>query len=226
MAKKRDFFLEELIIDLKAAVSIGDIESIANALEYALEIPEIASNQRLSESDIDNIILPLGSILAVSSVDETLLKALTEDRLTGIRAISGVAQTIRYFEKQNPSMEAVNKAVKDYREEVGLAVTKIIEMYPEQVEKTEDLIMSWRELAKEREWVAAMNVAHLLENLSLREDLLDEVFQINLPQANKSLVNALHKIKVLGKEYPEAQIIRWKNVENVNPWVVEQLTKE
>lgn len=226
MAKKNDIFIQEFLIDLKAATLIGDIETIANALEFALDIPEIASNQHLAESNLQNITLPIGRILARPTVDEIFLSALIKDPLCGIRAMSGVAQVIRFLELTQPEHDGVDFAVRDPREEVGKSVTLMIENYSEKEKEIQILFEAWIDKGREREWVAALEISHLVKDTARREIFFDDVFQKNLPRANKALIIALHKLKYIKNNYPEEQIARWKNVPHVNSWVIETLTKE
>lgn len=226
MAKKRNQFIQEIIIDLKAAVAIGNIESIANALEYILENQSIASNEKLSESDLENIILPIGNILAHTNVPMSFLDTLTQDRLTGIRAMAAVAHTQRYLNGNQEAKQQVNQAVRDHRPEVGLAIAKTLEKHPDQIEKIEVLVSDWVAIAKEREWMVALKSAHILENQNLLIDLYDQVFQANLPETNKALVLSIHQRNLKEMPIPEEMITRWANVKEINPWVIKQLMKE
>ena len=226
MVKKRDIAVEELIIDLKAALSIGDIESIAIGLENTLDIPLIASNEKLSESAIDNIILPIGKVLAHPNTPQHLLTALTEDRLTGIRAISAVAQTYRYLQENSSAKEALHKSVRDHREEVGIAITQTLQIEPVNFSKIEELVKEWLQVEKEREWVVALNISHLIQDQNLLQDLYDQTFQADLPHANKALVLAIRRKKLTEPELIQHIITRWSNIQNANKWVMEQLTKE
>ena len=226
MSKKRNLAVEELIIDLKAAISIGDIESIAYGLEHSLEIPVIASNERLSESAIGNIVLPIGKVLAHPVVKDEFLLALAQDRLTGIRSISAVAQTYRFLNGDVNAKKEINKLVRDHREEVGFSITQTMQAEPLNLEKIEELINDWMQVQKEREWVAALNLAHLLETQNVLLDLYDQAYQADLPNANKALVLSIKRKKLTNPALVEEIISRWSSIKSVNRWVMDQLSKE
>ena len=226
MVKKREIAVEELRVDLKAAIAIGDIETIAIGLENALDIPLIASNERLSESAIENMVMPIGEVLAHPTIPSEFLNALAQDRLTGIRAISAVAQTYRYINDDPAAKSALNKLVRDHREEVRYAITQTLQIQPTDPNKIEDLVKDWMQIEKEREWGAALNISHLIQDQKLLLDLYDQTFQADLPHANKALALAIKRKKITDPKLIQNVISRWSNIQNTNRWVMEQLTKE
>ena len=70
------------------------------------------------------MVMPIGEVLAHSTIPSEFLNALAQDRLTGIRAISAVAQTYRYINNNPAAKSALNKLVRDHREEVRYASPK------------------------------------------------------------------------------------------------------
>ena len=226
MVKKREIAVEELRIDLKAAIAIGDIETIAIGLENALDIPLIASNERLSESAIENMVMPIGEVLAHPTIPSEFLNALAQDRLTGIRAISAVAQTYRYINNDPVAKSALNKLVRDHREEVRYAITQTLQIQSTDSNKIEDLVKDWMQIEKEREWGAALNISHLIQDQKLLLDLYDQTFQADLPHTNKALALAVKRKKITDPKLIQNVISRWSNIQNTNRWVMEQLTKE
>jgi hypothetical protein len=83
--------VRSLLADFKAAARIGHPESLGLALDGLRALPEIAANQALPESFLDQVILPVGQVLVSPLLPSASLRPLLDDPLAGVRAVAAVA---------------------------------------------------------------------------------------------------------------------------------------
>jgi hypothetical protein len=106
----------EFLTDLKAAVLIGHPEGVEIALEGLWEQPLVASNQRLSEAFIAEVLLPAGKLMA--SLPAQDLRPMLGDPSAAVRTIGAAALAWRFFSDADVTHEDLRRAAGDPRPEV------------------------------------------------------------------------------------------------------------
>lgn len=66
--------LQLLLTDIKAAIQIGEAESLWAALDGLLDYPEISGNPMMEEGFIKKVLLPVGGILGSPKTNPEHLK--------------------------------------------------------------------------------------------------------------------------------------------------------
>jgi len=56
--------IKQILRDLRAAVSLGRLEAIDIAMNSLLDLPGVASNDQMNEGFIEQVIIPVGELLA------------------------------------------------------------------------------------------------------------------------------------------------------------------
>ena len=129
--------IRAVITDLKAAARIGHPDSIQAALDSLRALPQVSSNQTLSDEFISKAILPMGIIIAKSRLSIDLITSLADDPLTALRALSAAAFAVRYLEDDSISVEDLTRWMNESRAEVLAAlrygILHSVEKQPERV---------------------------------------------------------------------------------------------
>ena len=115
--------IQHLVIDLKAAIAIGRLESIQVALNGLRAIPEIASNQRLSTSFVKQNLIPIGEILGGEKVPHTFLNSLLNDPYAAIRAVAAISLAVRFCNNPTANQNLLKQAGLDKRKEVRTSLS-------------------------------------------------------------------------------------------------------
>ena len=89
----------EFLADLKAAVRLGHPQAVQIALANLRALPQIASNEQISASQITQLIRPAGNILV--RLPSGQLLPLLEDPLAALRAVGAVAVAHQFFKGQD-----------------------------------------------------------------------------------------------------------------------------
>lgn len=116
----------EFLADLKAAVQIGHIQSLQSALNALQAFPEVAGNHPLSESFIQQTILPVAEILAARQVTTNFLLQNRREPLAAVRAIAAAALGIHFLRFQDATHKDLQLFATDSRPEVRAALAKAL----------------------------------------------------------------------------------------------------
>jgi len=114
--------IHDLLIDLKAAVAIGQPESIRAAISGLYTLPDVASNRRLRASFVLQNLVPLGEQLGKARLPEAFFETLLQDPHAAIRAIAASALCIRFTNGNSEAGDSLQKAGLDERSEVRAAI--------------------------------------------------------------------------------------------------------
>jgi hypothetical protein len=112
----------ELRADLKAAVRIGHPESIQIGLDGFRALSEVAGNAALSQAFLEQVVLPLGEVLASPRLDVEQFDTLLGDPLVGVRALGAVALGVRFLAGQGVEADDLYLPARDPRAEVRIAL--------------------------------------------------------------------------------------------------------
>lgn len=141
----------ELATDLKAAIRIGHPDSVLAALDGLRTFPGVAANQALDEPFLEQVILPLGRLLATPRLDEAILGRLSQEPQAAYRALAAVALGQRYFAGSETTEGAVQKLAQDRRAEVGRSLALALgELAPANPATWQTLVGPWLAAASPR----------------------------------------------------------------------------
>ncbi len=87
----------EILADIRAAIMLSHPDALYLALDGMRELPEIAGNQKLSNTVQNQLVLPAGKLLSNQNVLTVYLQNLASDRLTGLRAVAASALLLKYL---------------------------------------------------------------------------------------------------------------------------------
>lgn len=136
--------LRELTTDLKAAVRIGHPDSVLAALDGLRAYPGVAGNQALDEPFLEQVILPLGRILAAPSLDEAVLRQLSQEALTAHRALAAVALGQRWLSGGEIWRKIMRQLAQDRRAKVGRSLALSLgELNPANLDIWRSLVEPW-----------------------------------------------------------------------------------
>ncbi|MBC8506141.1 MAG: HEAT repeat domain-containing protein [Anaerolineales bacterium] len=134
--------IRELLGNLKAAARLGHPAAVEIALDDLRAVPIIAANDHLSEGHLDQLVYPVGDILA--RLPASHLRQLLEDQFTALRAVAGVALAKRFLTGKEANQKMLFVLAKDTRPEVrtalGETLRKVGEAHPEHLLH---LVESW-----------------------------------------------------------------------------------
>jgi len=110
-----------LITNIKAAVRLGHIEAVQVALDGLLELPDIAANSPLTTAFIQQAVLPIAQVLALSPISVDQLIPLGSSNYAACRAIFGALCATRFFKNTPIQEELMTKIANDARQDVRAA---------------------------------------------------------------------------------------------------------
>ncbi len=110
--------IRTLLTNLKAAVRLGNVEAVETALDDLRAMPVVAGNQAIPESLVEQVILPVGEMLAAPQMDVEHLRSMAEESHTAMRAVAAVAIARRYLMDKHGLAEHLARLARDPRGEV------------------------------------------------------------------------------------------------------------
>ena len=127
--------VKQLLRDLKAAAMLGRPEAVDIALDGLLAIPGVASNDRMDDGFIDQIILPVGK--ALTTLKSSQLRPLLNHPLVAGRAISASGLAHHFIEGKDATQKDLRKpagdARPDVRKSLGRTLFTVAEVDPEKL---------------------------------------------------------------------------------------------
>ncbi|RME08867.1 MAG: hypothetical protein D6803_00130 [Anaerolineae bacterium] len=114
----------QVLADIRAAVRLGGLEDLEAAFAGLMDLPEIASNHRISEAVLKQLLVPAGELLAGQAAAR--LEPLTEHPLAGVRAVGAAALAARFTRRKDVSLKRLGRAAGDNRPEVRQALIDVL----------------------------------------------------------------------------------------------------
>ena len=134
--------IKQLQRDLKAAVMLGRPEAVDIALDGLLRLPGVASNDRMPEGFIEQVILPVGETL--SGLKAAQLRPLLAHNLAVGRAVGAVAYACRFIKNSDSTQKDLRRPGNDPRPDVRLSLGRgLFITGPADPVKTLDLGTAW-----------------------------------------------------------------------------------
>lgn len=112
--------LKQLYRDLNAAVMLQKPEAVDVALDNLLRLPGVSANDPMSESFINQAVLPVGEIL--SGLPSPILRPLIGHPLAVGKAIGAVAFAHRFVKYDDSKLDDLRRAGSDPRADVRLCL--------------------------------------------------------------------------------------------------------
>lgn len=217
--------LKQLLRDLQVAAMLNHPQAVDVALNGLLEIPGVASNDRMSDHTIDHIVLPVGEILA--ALRAPLLRPLSTHPLAIGRAVGGVALAHRLTKQTDTTLKDLGRPASDPRQDVRLALGKALlglsTAYPT---KIFELAKSWlAQLGSRLRYTALVFLPGLAP--SYKAQLLDLVSGLDEDpdrDVRAALVAALNAITRHALSAPVIDLLAlWSNKSQPNTWVISRI---
>jgi hypothetical protein len=216
--------IRDLITDLKAAVRIGHSDSIQAALDGFRALPEVASNQPLSDDFLSKALLPLAVVLANPRLSIDIIKPLAQDSSAALRALAAAAYSLRYLQGGGITRDELTRFASDPRSEVPAAIVQAI---LSQVEKNPDklnvLIKEWLNTDTPifqqvgLQLVAGLHPEHCAEVIPL----LSHLSAISDPDRNAAHVAALNSLAQKGFSVDILSMLKeWLQANSDSDWII------
>jgi hypothetical protein len=214
--------VSELLIDIKAAVRLGQYTSLRAALEDFEDLPDVRSNAALDDGFVTKVILPLGFGLAGPQVNADMLQPLTVESLAGLRALAAVALAAIWAGGRLEQPEYLAALGRDARREVRLALSLALR------ERTAGdvlqlLLASWLSDASPRlretavRTLAALEVDPVLALIQNLDSEHDESIRAALAASLTDIAQSDHAQDVL------PLLANWAKKPQPNTWVISQV---
>ncbi|MBN1231562.1 MAG: hypothetical protein JXA19_06845 [Anaerolineales bacterium] len=186
---------KSILIDIKAALRIGHLESLESAVVQISALPEVQGNQEIGVSFLNKELFPLAEVLVAPKIDPDHLYMLSYDPLAAIRGVALAALTIRYFEVKDIDEKEIISAAHDPRKEVRELVSMAFQKYgqpPESISIVKEILSSTSPAAQEcglslipaliktqppKETFALILSAKLLDTFEVRAGLAENLIQ-------------------------------------------------
>ncbi len=183
--------INDLLTDIKAAIQIGQVESLWAALEGLLEFPEIAGNPVMEDAFIKKVILPVGKALANPKVKPEHLQTLAEEPQAALQAVAAAAWAHQLMAGSDVKAELEKLGAsgrKDVRAAVGLGLVRAGENTPEVVY---GLAEKWIKNANPALQETALKMFPLLARQKTALDLLAQLPPPQDPDVRAGLAEAV-----------------------------------
>ena len=214
--------LKQLMRDLRAAVMLKRPEAVDVALNHLLGLPGVASNEQMTGSSIDHVVLPVGETLA--ALNSPLLRPLLTHPLAVGRAVGGVALAHRFVKQSDTTPKDLQRPANDPRQDVRQALGKaLLAVGPIHTPKTFDLAKSWIEQPGSRlRYTALIFLPGLVP--ALGPQLLELVSSLDEDQdrdVRAALAEALTALARSGLAGPVLDLLAlWASKPHPNSWVI------
>lgn len=216
--------VRDITTDLKAAVRIGHPESIQAALDGLRSLPEVSSNQPLADEFLSKALLPLAEVLSDPRLAIDVIDPLLQDSSAAMRALAGVAYSLRYLQGGGIDPEKLKRLANDTRADVRAAlVMGLSQLESEQQEKAYALVADWLNSHLTRLKQTALQLIAKLPQ-SDTEEFLSMLTPFGLsphPDTNADLVAALNNRAQNGQAQLVLSLLaEWVKVLPPNAWVI------
>lgn len=214
--------VKQLMRDLRASVLLDRPEAVDIALNGLLGLPGVASNDHLSESILDQIVLPIGEILSALRI--TVLRPLLNHPLAVGRAIGGVALAHRFMKHHDTTAKDLQKPGNDARHDVRQALGKaLFEIGYKDPTKLFNLGKTW--IADPNCRLKSTALIFLPGLASTRGSQIIALVSILNEEQDRAvkaaLVDALNALARQGLAYPVLDLLaRWSSTAHPNSWVI------
>lgn len=213
--------INNLLTDIKAAIQIGQVESLWAALEGLLEFPEIAGNPVMEDAFIKKVILPVGKVLANPKVKPEHLQTLAEEPQAALQAVAGAAWAHRLMtgEDVKAGLEKLGASGRqDVRAAVGLGLVRAGENTPEVVY---GLAEKWIKNANPALQETALKLFPLLARQKTALDLLAQLPPPQDPDVRAGLAEAISETAQAGNDAQVLELLEsWTESPETYAWVI------
>ncbi len=172
-----------MLRDIQAAARIGHTESLWAALDRLLDLPHVAGNHPMTETFINQLILPVGEAVARARVNHAMLRPLITHPYAAFRAVAGVALLEQYLGGLNgTTLKDLNAMVQDPRSDVREALRlALLRAQNADPEKLKELYSAWQKDPSSRVQSLAYQI---LPNLP-QEMLLEQLAALELGETDR-----------------------------------------
>ncbi len=214
--------LKQLLRDLRGAVRLNHPQAVDMAMNGLLDLPGVASNDRMSEHTIDHVVLPVGEILA--ALRASLLRPLLTHSLAIGRAVGGVALAHRLVKQSDTTPKDLQRPASDPRQDVRQALGKaLLELSGAHPIKTYALAKSWLAQPGSRArytaliFLPGLAPTHQAQILDLTRDLDEDPNR----DIRAALVAAINTIARHGGAVSTLTLLaQWSSNPQPNSWVI------
>ncbi len=206
--------IRTLLRDIQAAARIGHTESLWAALDLLQDLPQIAGNHPMSESFLNQVILPVGEAVGAARVNPSALRPLDNHHLAAYRAVAGIARLRQVLDGRNgTTLQSVNALAQDPRQDVREAI-RLAALHANQAdpEKLEELYQAWQSSGAPRLQALAYQILpNLPDEIVLQKlDTLEAEALASQPEVRKTLASTLSTLAANGHaEEILAILFRW-----------------
>jgi hypothetical protein len=195
--------IRTLLRDIQAAARIGHTESLWAALDNLLDLPQVAGNHPMSETFLNQVIVPIGEAVGHARVNHAALKPLVTHPYAAFRAIAGIALLGQYLDGRNgTTLQSINALVqdprKDVREGIRLAAIRANQADPDRME---ELYQAWQGSDSPRVQALAYQILpNLPEAFALKHLEALETGALNSkPEVKRTLASTLSSLAANGQ---------------------------
>ncbi len=212
----------QILADIKAAARLGHPEALEAAFALLMALPEVASNRRLGEGFLEQVVHPAGEILAHRPVSQ--LRPLTEHPLAAVRAIGAAALGRRYLRAGDVPAKLLRRLAQDARAEVHEALTDALTCFKEpHSARLRELLKEWLVAPSPRLRAAGLRALPALAPLEGDQviDWIRPLGEDDDPQVRAALAQTLVHLAEGGLAPIVLDLLAdWANASHPNDWVI------
>ncbi|MEJ2759472.1 MAG: hypothetical protein P8046_13410 [Anaerolineales bacterium] len=202
-----------LIRDIQAAARLGHADSLYAALDGLLDLPQFSGNHPIPETTLQQVILPIGQVLARPRINAATLRPLTTHSYAVFRATAAAALTFQYLQGINgTTLKDLTALGQDPRDDVRDAIRLALDHHKEDgSEMLDALYETWLKSGSPRLQALALGILPQLPDTATLEKirhLKADTLKPN-PEFKKTLANTLSQLA--GGDYPEEVIALLEN---------------
>lgn len=206
--------IRTLLRDIQAAARIGHTESLWAALDLLQDLPQVAGNHPMSESFINQVVLPVGEAVSAARMNQSALRPLANHSLAVYRAAAGIALLRQYLDGRNgTTLQSVNALAQDSRQDVREAI-RLAALHANHAnpEKLAELYQAWQASGAPRlQALAYQLLPNLPGEIVLQKlETLEAEALASQPEVRKTLASTLSTLAANGDaEEVLAILARW-----------------
>jgi hypothetical protein len=214
--------VKQLLRDLRTAVMLGRSEAVNSALDGLLRLPGVSSNDIMTDNFIDQVILPVGEILARLNPDQ--LRPLCKHTLASGRAGGAAAFAHQFAKRNHLTLKDLVQSASDPRPDVRKALGRtLLALSKTSPEKIYALCESWlKQPASKLRQTALIFLPALAQNQKTRiVELLSPLGIDEDPGVRAGLVDTLVTFSNTGYPEPVLELLTlWSTEPSPNAWVI------
>jgi hypothetical protein len=215
----------QLLRDLKVATMLGQPEAVDMALEELLAFPGVAANDRMNDSFIERVILPVGQ--ALTPLKTSHLRPLLDHPLAAGRAVGAVALANQYIAGKDAAQNDLRRPANDGRVDVRFSLGRALFCIgPDDPDKLLDLGTRWLvNTAPKPRYTALVFIPALAESFGKRlVELLEPLGADSDREVRAALVEALNSLGRMSLAESVLGLLRvWAAEANPNTWVISRI---